>query len=225
MRFSLGTGTVFVMSTMAMTLAGSAAYAQIPQDGVITACYARSTGAIRVIDPAVASCRTGETMLTWNQQGRDGRPGPEGPAGPAGADGADGAPGTPGESGPSVDLVAGKVTLTTACGGFCSGFRFRVEGYTSPADSQDQDAVELPFWPGATMSELTFTLSSTPPAGHTFQVGFTDGETFMYCQITTGTSCSPAGTATFNGAVYGFIDTSYAENTGRRVSFRWKRTF
>ncbi len=75
------------------------------------------------------------------------------------------------------------------------------------------------------MSELTFTLSTPPPAGHTFQVGFTDGVTFMLCQITSGTSCSPAGAATFSGPVYGFIDTSYAENSGKRVSFTWKRTY
>ena len=73
------------------------------------------------------------------------------------------------------------------------------------------------------MSELTFTLSSAPPAGHTFQVGFTDGTTFMFCQISNGTSCSPTGAATFNGPVWGFIDTSYVENTGKRVSFTWKR--
>ena len=75
------------------------------------------------------------------------------------------------------------------------------------------------------MSELTFTLSSAPPAGQTFQVGFTDGATFHYCQISNSTSCSPVGSATFNGEVYGFVDTSYAENTGKRVTFTWKRTF
>jgi hypothetical protein len=74
------------------------------------------------------------------------------------------------------------------------------------------------------MSELTFTLSTPQPPGQTFQVGFTDGVTFMFCQITNGTSCSPPGSATFNGPVHGFIDTSYAENTGKRVSFSWKRT-
>ena len=75
------------------------------------------------------------------------------------------------------------------------------------------------------MSEVTFTLSAPPPAGHAFQVGFSDSETFHYCQIITGTSCSPAGSVTFNGPVWGFIDTSHVENTGRRVSFTWKRTF
>jgi len=219
MRLSLGRrSTLFTVSAIAVALAGGVAYALIPQDGVITGCYARGTGSLRVID-AGATCRPGETLISWNQQGPEG---PRGPEGPAGADGAAGAPGSPG---PAVDFVAGKVTLTTACGGFCTGFRFGPEGYTSAADSQNQDAVELPIGPGATMSELTFTLSAPPPAGHTFQVGFSDGETFLYCQITNGTSCSPAGSATFSRPVYGFIDTSYAENTGKRVTFTWKRTF
>jgi hypothetical protein len=224
-------------SVIAVALAGGAAYALIPQDGVITGCYAKATGVLRIIDAAVATCRGGEVALSWNQQGVQGPQGPVGPVGPAGPagtdgvdgvdgqDGADGIDGAPGEPGPAADFVSGRVTLTTACGGFCTSFRFSPEGYTPPADSQNQDAVTLPIGPGATMSDLTFTLSAAPPAGQTFQVGFTDGTTFHYCQISGGASCSPGGSATFNGPVYGFIDTSYAENTGRRVSFSWKRTF
>lgn len=215
-----------------VALAGGVAYAAIPQGGVISACYGKATGDVRVIDAATAACRPGEVALSWNQQGvpgPQGAVGPAGPAGPAGtdgADGADGAPGAAGQPGPAVDLVVGKATLTRDCGTFCTGFRFRPEGYTPPADSKDQDAVELPIGPGATMSEVTFTLSTPPPAGQTFQVGFSDGPNTLYCQIPGGTtSCSPAGAMTFGDAVYGFVDTSYVENTGRRVSFTWKRTY
>lgn len=215
-------GTLVTMSVIAVALAGGAAYALIPQDGIISGCYAKSTGVLRVIDAAVSSCRTGETALSWNQQGVQGPQGPEGPEGPAGADGA---PGENGQPGPAVDFVVGRVTLTTGCGTFCTGFSFSPEGYTPPDESQNPDAVASPVGPGATMSEVTFRLSSPPPAGQTFQVGFTDGTNFLFCQITAGTSCSPEGSSTFDGPVRGFIDTSYAENTGKRVSFTWKRTF
>jgi hypothetical protein len=219
-------GRVVVMSIVAVALAGGATYALIPQDGVISACFVKSTGALRVIDATVASCRPGETPLSWNQQGVQGLQGPAGPDGPAGADGADGAPGADGQPGPAVDLVVGKVTLTTACTTFCTGFSFRPEGYTAPVDSQNSDAVEQPIGSGATMSDVTFTLSSPVPAGQGFQVGFTDGTTHHYCQVPSGTSsCSPVGSSTFGGPVRGFIDTSYQENTGKRVTFTWKRTF
>jgi hypothetical protein len=216
-------GTLVVTSVVAVALAGGVAYALIPQNGVISACYAKATGDLRIVDATETSCRPGEAALSWNQQGVAG---PQGPAGPAGPAGADGAPGATGQPGPAVDLVVGKVTLTKDCGTFCTGFRFRPEGYTPPADSKDQDAVELPIGPGATMAEVTFTVSTPPPAGQTFQVGFSDGPNTLFCQIASGTtSCSPSGAMTFGGPVYGFVDTSYIENTGRRVSFTWKRTY
>ena len=239
--------SVVAVATLTLTAGARVVHADIPQGGVVSACYAKSTGSVRVIDPATTTCKSSEIALSWSESGPQGSGGPTGPAGPAGATGptgaagptgpvgltgaigpigATGADGLPGEPGPAVDLVIGKVSLTTGCGTFCTGFRFRVEGYTSPADSQDQDAVELPMGPNATMSEVVFTLSSAPPAGQTFQVGFTDGGTFHFCQIIAPqASCSVPGDATFGGPVYGFIDTSYAENTGRRLSFTWKRTF
>lgn len=232
MKFSVGPrGMVMLMSAIAVALAGGATYALIPDNGVISGCYAKNTGALRVIDPAAGGCRNGEIAVSWNQQGQ---PGPQGPAGTpgapgtpgaAGTDGADGAPGANGQPGPAVDLVVGNATLTSACGTFCTGFRFSPEGVTAAEHSQDEETVSLPIGPGATMSELTFTLSSPPPAGKTIQVGFTDGSTFLYCQITNATSCSPVGSATFSGLVHGFVDTSYVENTGKRISFTWKRTF
>ena len=216
--------TAGVLSIIAMVLAGGVAYALIPQGGVISACFVKATGTLRIIDAATTTCRPGEVALSWNQAGVPGVQGAEGPAGPAGADGADGADGAPGEPGPAVDLVAGKAILTTDCGTFCTGFRFRPEGYTPPADSKNQDVVEMPIGPGATMSDLVFTVSAPPPS--TFRVGFSDGPNFLYCEIAAGTtSCAAPGAMSFDGPVYGFVDTGYVENTGRRVSFTWKRTF
>ena len=69
-------------------VAGTIAWAAIPAaDGTITACYRqRATltepkGALRVVD-SPSQCTSGETALTWNQQGQ---PGPAGPAGISGA--------------------------------------------------------------------------------------------------------------------------------------------
>jgi hypothetical protein len=73
---------------LAAVAAAGVAYAAIPSSGgVVTACYAKA-GDLRVIDAeAGAQCKSGETPLSWDQQG------PAGPVGPAGP------PGTPGASG------------------------------------------------------------------------------------------------------------------------------
>jgi type VI secretion system Hcp family effector len=78
--------------------AGTAvAIAAIPgSNGVITACRVTTgtpPGQLRVIDVEASppqACTTGETTITWNQQG---------PAGPAGPIGPQGDPGFPGDSG------------------------------------------------------------------------------------------------------------------------------
>jgi hypothetical protein len=225
MRWSfVGARRTFVLASIIMVgLAGGATYALIQQDGVISACYTRTTGALRVIDAAVASCRAGEIALSWNQAGVPGPQGPEGPEGPQGPPGADGAPGEPGAS---IEFVVGRVTLTTDCGTFCTGFRFSPDGYTPPEESQNENAVAQPIGPGATMSDVTFTVSQTPPAGHSLDIGFRDSQTFHVCRISSGaTSCSPGGSVTFGEPVYGFVDATYAENTGKRIKFSWKRTY
>jgi hypothetical protein len=50
--------------------------ATIPTNNVITGCYTRSGGILRVIDPRVTSCKSTETLLEWNVQGPVGPPGP-----------------------------------------------------------------------------------------------------------------------------------------------------
>ena len=80
-----------LIAAFTVVLSGDAAggkLAQIPAaDGVIHGCYVARTGFLRVIDPAVESCRATELPLAWNQQGPAGPAGPVGPAGPAGASG------------------------------------------------------------------------------------------------------------------------------------------
>jgi hypothetical protein len=92
---------VVVFAALA-AIAGSVALATIPSSsGVISACYSRSGGALRVIDSTVTNCKSGETSLDWNRQGLQGAPGPVGPAGPAGPAGAKGDTGATGPAGPA----------------------------------------------------------------------------------------------------------------------------
>jgi hypothetical protein len=97
-----------IVAALAM---GGIAYASIPgPDGVIDACYLKNGGALRVIDSA-ASCKSGETSLSWNQQG------PTGPQGPAGAQGATGATGPTGPTGdPGATGATGDTGPTGATG-------------------------------------------------------------------------------------------------------------
>jgi len=91
---------------VALMTMGGVAWATIPAaDGTIKGCYARtegllgiphSKGDVRVVDSG-ESCRSYETLITWNQRG------PAGPQGPAG---------TPGLPGPGVSSY--KTATTTA---------------------------------------------------------------------------------------------------------------
>lgn len=86
------------------------AHADIPHNGIVTGCYAKSGGTVRVIDSTVTNCSSKEVRLDWYVQGVPGPQGPIGPAGPigpmgqpgpAGAPGASGAPGATGPAGPA----------------------------------------------------------------------------------------------------------------------------
>jgi hypothetical protein len=89
----------------ATVVAGGIAVAAIPGDeGVIQACYMKTSGNLRVIDPSLGkTCHpTKELALSWNQAGIKGDPGPagaDGPKGDKGDPGADGATGPAGSEG------------------------------------------------------------------------------------------------------------------------------
>jgi hypothetical protein len=71
----VATGAVFI------------AQAAIPDgDGVIHACYQKTTGDLRVVDDQ-NSCKNTETPLAWGQTGPEGPQGDEGPQGPEGPSG------------------------------------------------------------------------------------------------------------------------------------------
>ena len=63
----------------------TSASAAIPApNGVISACYAKSDGAVRIIDASKTGCKSYRDLLTWNQVG------PMGPQGPQGIQGVKG---------------------------------------------------------------------------------------------------------------------------------------
>ena len=106
--------TVAVAATLVAVVGTGVGVAAIPASGtgVITACYKKSGGNVRVIDAqAGAVCDpNNEKLLNWNQTGpagatgapgAPGATGPVGPAGPKGDTGAAGAPGAPGATGPA----------------------------------------------------------------------------------------------------------------------------
>ena len=85
---------------VAMVVAAASTYGSIPApNGVITGCYNKSGGSIRVIDSSVTTCNSNETAIVWNQRGPSGPQGPQGIPGPAGAVGPQGPQGIPGPAG------------------------------------------------------------------------------------------------------------------------------
>jgi hypothetical protein len=95
-------GSIALAMVVALMGAGAvAAYATIPNAGVIHACFLTSTGVLRVIDATVTNCAKKETALKWNVQGVQGVQGPQGVQGTQGIQGNQGPQGDPGLPGVS----------------------------------------------------------------------------------------------------------------------------
>ena len=106
---------VALVAVGALVIGGGVAFAEIPNNetGVISACYQRSNGSLKVIDAqAGEQCSRSENAIGWNMRGVAGPQGPQGPAGPAGPAGSGeqgpagpqgpaGAMGPPGPAGPA----------------------------------------------------------------------------------------------------------------------------
>ena len=103
------TRIAFGSLVLAATVAGGAAWATIPAaDGVISGCYQKEEGGLRVIDSETQTCRPSELAISWNrtgpqgprgEQGARGEQGPQGPEGDRGDTGAKGDKGDPGAQG------------------------------------------------------------------------------------------------------------------------------
>jgi hypothetical protein len=128
MRKSLGGRRTRLLVAVAIGVGVSAgiAYAAIPHSdtAVISGCYGKLTGVLRVIDAeAGKKCTTFETPIAWSQRGPKGDPGPQGaagqqgPAGPAGERGDVGPQEPPGPAGTLASLAALTGTASTTASG------------------------------------------------------------------------------------------------------------
>jgi hypothetical protein len=80
----------------------TAVQADIPDSGVIHACYQKVNGQLRVIDTSQGgTCRPNENALSWNQTGPTGATGATGARGATGPTGPTGPTGATGPTGPS----------------------------------------------------------------------------------------------------------------------------
>jgi hypothetical protein len=125
------------------------ALASIPaSDGLISGCYAKVGGDLRVIDASSSTCKSNEIQLSWNQQG---------PPGQRGEQGDQGEQGPPGLSGYEVVYTATAnvdpldyAQITAYCptgknvlGG---GFFFNVLGTLEVVESAPTSAAGLSGW-------------------------------------------------------------------------------
>lgn len=81
-------GTPLLVATLIGAAASGAALASIPgPGGVISGCYSKLTGALRVIDASTQTCAKSQVPISWDQTGTQGPPGQGGPpSGPASGD-------------------------------------------------------------------------------------------------------------------------------------------
>ena len=100
MKGHLVTATASVL--IATAVAGGFALAAIPSSGVISGCYQKNQGQLRVVDSA-ADCHSSEVPLSWNQTGVGGSQGATGATGPIGATGVQGPKGDTGTQGAMGD--------------------------------------------------------------------------------------------------------------------------
>jgi hypothetical protein len=130
-----------LVAIVALTVAlGGAAYAAIPDNGVIHGCY-DSGGSLKVIDTStVQTCPKGYTSLTWNQTGPQGNTGVSGPAGPKGDTGAIGPQGPAGPQGPQG--LQGVQGSPGAAG--VSGYNVQTTEVTIQAGSVGGETVQCP---------------------------------------------------------------------------------
>jgi hypothetical protein len=98
-RISMGRRAGLAVATAVLAAGGGIAYAALPSGEAIHGCVQKSSGQLRVIDPASDSCKSQESAVDWSVTGPAGSQGPAGPQGPAGAKGDKGDPGQAGAAG------------------------------------------------------------------------------------------------------------------------------
>lgn len=116
---------------------GSLAQAEIPSGNVITACYLKNGGTLRVVDATTATCSSKETMLTWNVQGPTGAQGTQGLQGPIGLTG------PAGPTGPSGPMGLAGATGPAGPAGTSKAYFKRIEGVLLSTTTEDEKVVGL----------------------------------------------------------------------------------
>jgi hypothetical protein len=106
-----------IAATLLIVLGTPIVLATIPgPDAIISGCFSKDGGSLRVIDTALDTCTANESLLTWNQAGPAGLSGSQGPQGIAGPTGAAGLRGPSGPGG-----AAGAVGAAGTAGSVGSG--------------------------------------------------------------------------------------------------------
>lgn len=91
-----------VAAALVLILFAAVTLATIPgPNGVVSGCFSKNGDSLRILDTALGTCSSNETLLTWNEPGPQGPIGPQGPQGVAGPPGATGARGPAGPAGPT----------------------------------------------------------------------------------------------------------------------------
>jgi hypothetical protein len=106
-RLRLTRSRVAILVVLAALLGAGVGYAAIPHSttGVISGCYEKNTGLLRVINAQDGkSCTRFEAPLTWSQQGPQGVPGLRGLQGEQGLQGIDGVKGQDGAAAPAQHI-------------------------------------------------------------------------------------------------------------------------
>jgi hypothetical protein len=87
-RFRITPAFVLALAALVLAVRGVAIGSVPAKSGVITACYAKHGGKMRIIDASkkgkAGKCRRSERKLTWNQKGVAGTPGTPGAPGAQG---------------------------------------------------------------------------------------------------------------------------------------------
>lgn len=147
-------------STIALALLGGGiafAAGAIPgTDGVISGCYQKEQGQLRVVAEGT-TCRPSEHAISWNQTGPQGPAGPQGPTGPQGPAGPTGATGPAGPQGP-----AGPGLPTISIGLRPDGSVFKGSGFTVTHPSAG--VYDFSFPAGSFTGAFPIPTASTGPA-------------------------------------------------------------
>jgi hypothetical protein len=148
------------------------------QTGTIRSCVLTKNGTLRII-AATETCKPGESLLTWNQQGPTGLEGPAGPVGPTGATGAQGPAGPVGATGPQGAVGAigpqgpqGLVGATGAQGIAGTVGATGAQGIAGPAGPVGPAGPQGPPGPTAHQTSYTSRASFLAAAGPTTVVDF-----------------------------------------------------